>query len=89
MPFVWVVLSTIIFILVVAPFFFRISLIRPLDRLLMRMRTVNDGDRNAAMPLGVKDEFVFLGLNFNRMTKSSKASKTAKTGSNSLPYSTT
>ncbi|NNE34785.1 MAG: HAMP domain-containing protein, partial [Rhodothermales bacterium] len=70
MPFVWVVLGTILFILAVAPVFFRLALTRPLDRLLMGMRRVNDGDLDAELPLGVKDEFGYLAQNFNHMTNS-------------------
>ncbi|MGA7306320.1 MAG: ATP-binding protein, partial [Rhodothermales bacterium] len=70
MPFVWVVLATIAFILLFAPVFYRLALTRPLDRLLQGMRMVNDGDLEAELPVGVKDEIGNLSIHFNRMTRS-------------------
>lgn len=70
MPFVWVVLGALAFVLLCAPLFYRLTLTRPLDRLLDGMSRVNEGDLNAELPVGVKDEFGSLALNFNRMTQS-------------------
>ncbi|MFT5142575.1 MAG: signal transduction histidine kinase [Rhodothermales bacterium] len=73
MPFVWVLLGTIAFVLLLAPVFYRLSITRPLNRLLVGMRQVNDGRLDSEMPLGVEDEFGHLALNFNQMTKSLRA----------------
>jgi len=73
MPFVRVVFGTLVFVLVIAPLFFRLSLTRPLQRLLQGMRRVNEGDLDAELPVGVKDEFGYASLHFNRMTQSLRA----------------
>ncbi len=70
LPYLRVVLGTLAFILLVAPFFFGLSLTRPLDRLMGAVRRVNSGDLDVEIPVVVHDEFGHLSENFNQMTRS-------------------
>ncbi|MCH8962100.1 MAG: HAMP domain-containing protein, partial [Bacteroidetes bacterium] len=75
LPFVYVVLGTTLFILVVFPFFFRTSLIKPLEALLRGVQRVNTGDLEARVPVRVNDEIGILAQNFNQMTTSLKSAE--------------
>ena len=75
LPFVYVVLGSTLFILVAFPFFFRTSLIKPLEALLRGVQRVNTGDLAARVPVRVNDEIGILAQNFNRMTTSLKAAE--------------
>ena len=67
---VYIILGSVLFIIVVFPFFFRESLIKPLNRLLDGVRKVNEGDLGVVVPVQVEDEIGFLSGSFNNMVKS-------------------
>jgi class 3 adenylate cyclase/HAMP domain-containing protein len=58
------------FIVLVFPFFFHVSLVKPLGRLLGGVQRVNDGDLGTVVPVGVGDEIGRLTAHFNQMTGS-------------------
>ena len=72
LPFLYVILGSTLFILVIFPFLFRISLVHPLDALLRGVRRVDEGDLDTLVPVRVNDEIGLLAQNFNRMTASLK-----------------
>jgi signal transduction histidine kinase len=69
-PLVWLTLGAALFVLIVFPFFFRSSLVRPLERLLAGVRRVDAGELEAEVPVGVADEIGTLTQHFNGMTAS-------------------
>lgn len=66
----WVTLGTVVGVLLIFPAFFRLTLLRPMDDLLEGVGAVNDGDRDARVPVRVEDEIGFLSRSFNRMVSS-------------------
>ena len=57
-------------LLVLFPFFFSSSLIRPLNSLLSGVKQVNEGDLTVHVPVQVEDEIGFLARSFNSMVRS-------------------
>ncbi|MCH7640491.1 MAG: HAMP domain-containing protein, partial [Bacteroidetes bacterium] len=74
-PLAYMVLGGTLFILGVFPLFFRTSLIKPLEALLLGVRRVDEGDLDTPVPVRVNDEIGILAQNFNRMTASLKAAE--------------
>ena len=68
-------LAVTAFILLIFPLFFRVSLIKPLERLLSGVQRVNSGDLDAAVPVGMPDEIGRLTDHFNGMTASLRRSR--------------
>ncbi|HVE60545.1 MAG TPA: ATP-binding protein, partial [Chitinophagaceae bacterium] len=62
-------------IVTLMPFMLKISITRPLQRLLEGVQNVNQGKLETQVPVGLKDEIGLLTQNFNRMTQSLKKSK--------------
>jgi HAMP domain-containing protein len=62
-------------ILVLFPFFFKLSLINPLNALLSGVGKVNEGDLDVRVPIFVRDEIGFLADNFNSMVSSIKEAR--------------
>jgi len=67
-----VVLLSSLFIVLIFPLFFRVNLVKPLDRLLEGVRRVNAGDLDVSVPIAYQDEVGFLTRSFNNMTASIK-----------------
>ncbi|MCZ6633977.1 MAG: ATP-binding protein [bacterium] len=61
---------TTLFILLIFPLFFRVSLDRPLQSLLGGVRRVNEGRLDVVVPVHVEDELGFLSQSFNGMVAS-------------------
>ena len=74
-PLAYVVLMSTLFVLGVFPFFFRTSLIKPLEALLQGVRRVDEGDLDIRVPVRVNDEIGILSRNFNRMAASLKTAE--------------
>ncbi|MGH1363767.1 MAG: sensor histidine kinase [Calditrichia bacterium] len=70
LPFFYVIIGSTVFILLVFPFLFLISLVWPLNALLKGVRLVDAGDLNTNVPVRINDEIGVLAQNFNRMTTS-------------------
>ena len=67
--FISLVLLSSLLIILVFPFFFRTTLLDPLDKLLKGVTTANDGDLNVQVAVQYDDEIGFLTRSFNRMLK--------------------
>jgi DNA-binding NarL/FixJ family response regulator/signal transduction histidine kinase len=65
LPLAYLILGASLFVLVVFPSLFHLSLIRPLNTLLAGVRRVNAGDLETAMPIQYRDEIGFLTESFN------------------------
>ena len=72
---VWLTLGATAFILLLFPFFFRSSIIRPLERLRKGVQRVNEGNLDTEVPVGVRDEIGYLAHHFNQMTRSLKTAE--------------
>ena len=70
MPFVGLMVATLLILLVLSPLFFHASLVAPLRRVLHGVRSVNEGDLDTFVTVGVRDEIGYLSDNFNQMTGS-------------------
>lgn len=66
-PLALFILGTSLFILIVFPVFFRISLDRPLAKLLGGVQEFRKGDLSIAVPVAYRDEIGFLTQSFNEM----------------------
>jgi|GEM_PF-4744928 len=75
LPFFYVIIGSTLFILLIFPLLFRISLIWPLNALLKGVRQVDSGDLNASVEVQVNDEIGILADNFNKMTASLRAAE--------------
>lgn len=67
---VLIALGTTVFILIAFPILLRVSLVKPLDRLLAGVEKVNHGDLTVNVPVKTMDEVGFLSLSFNSMVDS-------------------
>ncbi len=86
-PFLYVILGSTLFVLVIFPVLFRISLVRPLAALLGGVRRVDGGDLGARVPVRVNDEIGTLAQGFNRMAASLQvAEKERQTYAESLEH---
>jgi signal transduction histidine kinase len=70
-----IILGSATFILVVFPVILRVSLVRPLERLLVGIQKADQGDLSVEVPHGMLDEIGIVTRNFNNMVKSLKQSK--------------
>ena len=70
-----IVLGSATFILLIFPVILRVSLIQPLERLMVGIRQADEGDLSVQVPYVVLDEIGIVTRNFNRMAKSLKQSK--------------
>jgi signal transduction histidine kinase len=59
-------------IVLLMPFMLKISLVKPLQRLIVGIEKVNAGNLDTQVTVGLRDEIGILTLNFNRMTQSLK-----------------
>ncbi len=73
-----VILTSSLFILVVFPLFFRVSITTPLGHLLRGVTQANAGDLNVTVSISQNDEIGFLTQSFNAMVASIKAQVTAR-----------
>lgn len=71
---VLVVISSL-FIIIIFPLFFRITLVTPLDNLLHGIEQVNSGRLDLTLPVSQNDELGYLTHSFNRMVSSLEESR--------------
>ena len=69
---IFLLLVSHIFVILVFPTFFRRTLVRPLGNLLNGIAQVNQGDMDIVIPVSSNDEIGFLTQSFNRMVGSLK-----------------
>ena len=67
---VYVLVGAALFVFLFFPYFFKESLVKPLNALLDGVRKVNDGDLSVVVPVRVEDEIGFLSNSFNNMVQS-------------------
>lgn len=65
-----ILLIVLLVLMVVFPFFFKGSLLDPLNALVRGIRKVNTGDLDVKVPILVQDEIGFLSESFNKMVVS-------------------
>jgi signal transduction histidine kinase len=70
-----VILISSAFVLLIFPFFFRRTLVQPLENLLKGIRQVNKGDLEIFIPKSFNDEIGSLTDSFTNMTRSLKVSQ--------------
>ncbi|MCB0123209.1 MAG: HAMP domain-containing protein, partial [Caldilineaceae bacterium] len=70
LPFVWTIGGVALFILVGFPFFFHLTLLKPLDALVQGVRRVNAGDFTVTTIPQANDEIGFLASSFTAMVTS-------------------
>jgi signal transduction histidine kinase/class 3 adenylate cyclase len=68
----WTLLGSTAAIVLIFPMFFRVSLVKPLERLLTGVRQVNQGNLDITVPVQYQDEIGFLTRSFNTMVGSVK-----------------
>jgi class 3 adenylate cyclase len=71
----WIVLSAALFVVLIFPLFFRLSLFIPLRRLLSGVSQLEHGDLDIKLPASVKDEIGTLTRAFNQMAGSIRESR--------------
>lgn len=76
-----IIVISVFFIVIVFPFFFKESLIKPLNHLLDGVDKVNKGNLDIVVPVKVNDEIGYLSFSFNKMVKSVLDSETKLKGS--------
>ena len=67
---VFAIIGSTFIVIVVFPFFFRGSLVKPLNLLLEGVKQVNRGNLEVVVPVEVEDEIGFLSGSFNNMVRS-------------------
>jgi signal transduction histidine kinase/CheY-like chemotaxis protein len=67
LPLLWLLLGTIVFFLIMEPFFVQSSLVKPLQTLLQGVRSVESDNLHVDVPIRASDEIGFLTGAFNRM----------------------
>lgn len=67
--------SVALLIVILMPLMLKISLTRPLQRLLEGVQSVNEGKLDTQVQVGLMDEIGLLTLNFNRMTQNLKKAR--------------
>jgi len=70
--FIGLVLASSLFILVIYPIFFRLTLFNPLNRLLEGVRSANEGNLDTTIPPSFNDEVGFITQSFNQMVRTLK-----------------
>ncbi|MCP3925830.1 MAG: HAMP domain-containing protein [Desulfobacterales bacterium] len=76
-----IIVTSVFFLVIVFPYFFKESLIKPLNHLLDGVGKVNRGDLDIVVPVKVNDEIGYLSFSFNKMVKSVLESETKLKGS--------
>ena len=71
----YIILGSTAFILTLFPIILKVSLAKPLQRLLLGIQKADQGDLSVEVPFGTLDEIGLVTRNFNRMAKSLKQSK--------------
>jgi class 3 adenylate cyclase/HAMP domain-containing protein len=71
----WIVLGAALFVVLIFPLFFRLSLFIPLRRLLSGVSRLEHGDLDINLPTSVKDEVGTLTRAFNQMAGSIRESR--------------
>lgn len=66
-PLLYIIVFAAILVLLIFPFFFRVSLVRPLATLLDGVTKANAGNRNLQVPVQYRDEIGFLAQSFNQL----------------------
>lgn len=69
MQLLYALFGSVAIVLVVFPLFFKQNLVQPLERLLVGVRKVDEGDLAATVVNTVPDEFGALSASFNKMTQ--------------------
>ncbi|MFN8458380.1 MAG: histidine kinase [Anaerolineae bacterium] len=69
------VIISSLFIIIIFPLFFRLTLVTPLDNLLHGIEQVNSGRLDLTLPVSQNDELGFLTHSFNRMVSSLEESR--------------
>lgn len=69
-PLLYLVSGVTLLLLLLFPYFFRLSLVRPLQNLLTGVTRVNRGDLAITVPVTAPDEFGYLTRSFNDMVQS-------------------
>jgi len=67
---VYIILGSVLFVLVVFPYFFQESLVKPLSVLLDGVKKVNEGNLEVVVSIKVEDEIGYLSNSFNSMVRS-------------------
>ncbi len=70
MKLIYIVVGATLFVMLVFPYFFRESLVKPMNALLNGMQKVNQGDLKVVVTVNVEDEIGYLSNSFNRMVQS-------------------
>ena len=70
-----IIVGSAIFVLLLFPLILKISVIEPLQRLMLGIRQADRGDLNVNIPYGVLDEIGIVTRNFNHMAHSLKKTK--------------
>jgi class 3 adenylate cyclase/HAMP domain-containing protein len=70
MRFIYIILGSVAFVVIIMPFFFRESIVKPLNLLLEGVKQVNGGELEVVVPVGVEDEIGYLSRSFNSMVGS-------------------
>jgi class 3 adenylate cyclase/HAMP domain-containing protein len=73
--FVFIMFGAVLFIMVVFPFFFKESLVKPLNGLLEGVKKVNSGDLEVNVRIQVEDEIGVISTSFNNMVQSVKSAR--------------
>lgn len=67
---VCIILGSFLFVILITPFIFKESIVKPLNLLLEGVRQVNKGELSVSVPVGVEDEIGYLSRSFNSMVES-------------------
>lgn len=67
---IYTIIGAALFVIVVFPYFFRESLVKPLSALLNGVKKVNEGDLEVVVSVKVEDEIGYLSKSFNSMVQS-------------------
>jgi class 3 adenylate cyclase/HAMP domain-containing protein len=73
---VYVMVGSALFVIILFPYFFKESLVKPLGQLLDGVKKVNQGDLRVSVPVKVEDEIGFLSKSFNSMVQSIQKART-------------
>ncbi len=70
MKLIYIIIGSVLFVIIVFPYFFAESLVKPLNVLLEGVEKVNKGDLKVVVPVKVEDEIGYLSESFNSMVES-------------------
>jgi class 3 adenylate cyclase/HAMP domain-containing protein len=74
-PLLTIVIGAVLLVVVAFPLFFRLSLFKPLQRLLRGVYSIEQGDLDVAIPVSVRDEIGGLTQSFNSMVSSVRVAR--------------